>query len=623
MLSRLGAADSALWIEFVLFCNRFRAFHKVEKVFARALRAHPTVVPLWLLAAAHEFHVNGSVDAARVLLQRAIRLNAESPKLWLELFRLELLYVDKVRARRAVLGIADDDDLPDDDDDDVDNGTDQAASTSQTAVGIYDEDSEAENDDAELDSDDDKFYSRVSKAREKRLKRRREAEAANAPSARARAIARRAFLDGALASVVWRRATALFPRDHALHIELLRVATIFAFAGEIVEQAVAQFELDFGTDAAALAALCELLCTTTRADSSQPWRSWRDCVQLLERAVARATLELDRDDRAANVPATEWSSSALRSALLRFVLARERSGVVAELPLHVILTRLANDEPILRAIQKSRKNGSDGEGEMRQHEHLRFSVAGYVALAQALLRSDKLALAASALQQLTESASYGAIEAKQRDEVTLLLASVNGSVALAESGPSAVYEACAMTLRTTEPMSLALVHKEFIAILDGVLSADGAEDDSDALSRALVFYEEVMLQCPRDIAGISRFQVCCIDGVAARRPFDDVTRFFDKCAAYPPVTSAMRERYIGMVITHGKLGGAQSAKVTRRAFELAVQAEPANAALWDRWLQFETEHGDVSRCGEIQWRKIAAVGDDDNGAAGDDDGDER
>jgi U3 small nucleolar RNA-associated protein 6 len=48
------------------------------------------------------------------------------PKLWLELFRLELLYVDKVRARRAVLGIADDDDLPDDDDDDVDNGTDHS-----------------------------------------------------------------------------------------------------------------------------------------------------------------------------------------------------------------------------------------------------------------------------------------------------------------------------------------------------------------------------------------------------------------------------------------------------------------------------------------------------------------
>jgi hypothetical protein len=233
-------------------------------------------------------------------------------------------------------------------------------------------------------------------------------------------------------------------------------------------------------------------------------------------------------------------------------------------------------------------------------------------LAQALERCDKVSLAASALQQLVDSPSYGSIEAKRRDEVTLLLASLNGSVAREESGPDAVYRACAMTLRSIEPMSMALVHIEFLAILDGVLSTDGADDESDALSRALVFYEEVMLQCPRDIAGIGHFQVRCINGVAARRPFEDVARFFDKCASYPPVTSAMRERFIGMAVAYGKLGGAQNAKVTRRAFEAAVHAEPENMALWDRWLQFETEHGDVARCGEIQWRKIAAVGDQRN-----------
>jgi hypothetical protein len=236
MLSRLGAADSALWIEFVLFCNRFRAFHKVEKVFARALRAHPAVVPLWVLAAAHEFHVNGSVDAARVLLQRAIRLNAESPKLWLELFRLELLYVDKVRARRAVLGIADDEELPDEEeeaDNNVGNESDQVAATNRR-LGIYDEDSEAENDDDELDSDDDKFYSRVTKAREKRLKRRREAEAANAPSARARVPSRAARFSTAR-SPAWCGAAPLhcFRAITRCASSLLRVATIFPFVGEL------------------------------------------------------------------------------------------------------------------------------------------------------------------------------------------------------------------------------------------------------------------------------------------------------------------------------------------------------------------------------------------------------
>jgi hypothetical protein len=629
MLSRLGAADSSLWIEFIMFCNRFRSFEKVEKLFARGIRLHPAVIPLWLLAAAHEFHVNGSVDAARVLLQRGIRLNANATKLWVELFRLELLYVDKVRARRSVLGISDDADLPDDDDDVDDNADVVTETTTGKKVGLYDEDSEEESDDG-LASDDDKFYSRVSKAREKRLKRRREAEAANAPSACARAVARRAFLDGALALIVWRRAIALFPRDHELRIELLRVATIFPFVHQIVDQGVEQFEADFGADADALSALCELLCTATRATETttttatlvppQPWRSWRDGVQLLERAIVRAKQESDADDRAANVAPTEWVSSALRSALLQFVLARVRSGAV-EMPLHVVLTRLANDESILDPIQKfskkSARNNDGGDNDdaavpLLQHDELRFSVAGYVSLAQALLRCGKLSLAASALQQLVDSASYGTIRPTERDEVSLLLAAINASVARSEQeDSSAVYRAGVMTLRTIEPMSLALVHKEFLALLDGVLDADGDNDDdnnNDALSRALVFYEEVMLQCPRDVAAISRFQVCCINGLAARQPFEAVARFFDKAASYPPVTAAMRERYVGMAITHGKLGGAQSAKTTRRVFEAAVQAEPGNVALWDRWLQFETDHGDVSRCGEIQWRKIAALG---------------
>lgn len=44
-----------------------------------------------------------------VLLQRALRINSDSQRLWLEYFRLELLYIAKVNARRMVLELDVDD----------------------------------------------------------------------------------------------------------------------------------------------------------------------------------------------------------------------------------------------------------------------------------------------------------------------------------------------------------------------------------------------------------------------------------------------------------------------------------------------------------------------------------
>lgn len=38
-------------------------------------------------------------------MQRGLRLNSSSPPLWHEYFRLELVYVEKIKARRKILGI--------------------------------------------------------------------------------------------------------------------------------------------------------------------------------------------------------------------------------------------------------------------------------------------------------------------------------------------------------------------------------------------------------------------------------------------------------------------------------------------------------------------------------------
>jgi U3 small nucleolar RNA-associated protein 6 len=57
-----------------------------------------------VLAAAHEL-AYGGVGAARTLLLRGIRLNADSTEMWREYVRLELGFVEAVRRRWGLLGI--------------------------------------------------------------------------------------------------------------------------------------------------------------------------------------------------------------------------------------------------------------------------------------------------------------------------------------------------------------------------------------------------------------------------------------------------------------------------------------------------------------------------------------
>lgn len=80
----------------------------------RALRLHPNVPALYVLAAAHELAYL-SPATARTLLQRGLRINPESVDLWREYVRMELGYVESLRKRWDVLGVAHDNNDEDDD----------------------------------------------------------------------------------------------------------------------------------------------------------------------------------------------------------------------------------------------------------------------------------------------------------------------------------------------------------------------------------------------------------------------------------------------------------------------------------------------------------------------------
>lgn len=57
----------------------------------------------WILAASWEFESNGNVSTSRKLFQQGLRLNTKNAKLWLEYFKMEMLYFEKVRLRKQLV----------------------------------------------------------------------------------------------------------------------------------------------------------------------------------------------------------------------------------------------------------------------------------------------------------------------------------------------------------------------------------------------------------------------------------------------------------------------------------------------------------------------------------------
>jgi U3 small nucleolar RNA-associated protein 6 len=72
----------------------------------KAIQLHPAVPGLWIYAAVWEAEHNSNVTAARALMQQGLRACPKSETLWLEYFRMELIFAEKVKARRLVLGIS-------------------------------------------------------------------------------------------------------------------------------------------------------------------------------------------------------------------------------------------------------------------------------------------------------------------------------------------------------------------------------------------------------------------------------------------------------------------------------------------------------------------------------------
>ncbi|KAL9539521.1 hypothetical protein MBANPS3_010207 [Mucor bainieri] len=98
-------SDLSLWLQYIDYAKKNKANNILSSIFVQAIQYHPNNASLWIMAATWENEHNANMAAARILLQRALRLMPENQQLWHEYFRLELLYIEKIKLRRRILGI--------------------------------------------------------------------------------------------------------------------------------------------------------------------------------------------------------------------------------------------------------------------------------------------------------------------------------------------------------------------------------------------------------------------------------------------------------------------------------------------------------------------------------------
>ena len=103
ILERRYQGDATVWLSHISWCRDQGWEAAVSRLYLRMLQVHSDKPALWVAAAQWEFE-QGSPDNGRQLLLRGLRFLPGSPVLHLEYLRLELLYVEQLRGRGAVLG---------------------------------------------------------------------------------------------------------------------------------------------------------------------------------------------------------------------------------------------------------------------------------------------------------------------------------------------------------------------------------------------------------------------------------------------------------------------------------------------------------------------------------------
>jgi len=97
--------DLDLWLQYIEFARKEKAFKKLNEIFPSVVRLHPAKPGIWIYAARYFMDTQGDITNARSYMQRGLRFNKNSETIWLEYAKLETIYVAKIAGRRKILGL--------------------------------------------------------------------------------------------------------------------------------------------------------------------------------------------------------------------------------------------------------------------------------------------------------------------------------------------------------------------------------------------------------------------------------------------------------------------------------------------------------------------------------------
>lgn len=93
----------ALWKEYLDYLLKNKSYQKLNRVLSRALQLHPTCLDFWLIGAYTELDVKGNLFNGRKLILQSIRANPNNAAFYVEYFRFEIKFFEKVKMRLEIL----------------------------------------------------------------------------------------------------------------------------------------------------------------------------------------------------------------------------------------------------------------------------------------------------------------------------------------------------------------------------------------------------------------------------------------------------------------------------------------------------------------------------------------
>ncbi|KAI4680903.1 uncharacterized protein J4E88_005406 [Alternaria novae-zelandiae] len=103
--TRKFSGDLVLWMQYIDFARKDKAYKRLNDIFTSVARLHPTKPDIWILAANYFIDTQADITNARSYMQRGLRFCKNSEIMWLEYAKLETIYVGKIAGRRKILGL--------------------------------------------------------------------------------------------------------------------------------------------------------------------------------------------------------------------------------------------------------------------------------------------------------------------------------------------------------------------------------------------------------------------------------------------------------------------------------------------------------------------------------------